>query len=414
MSDASRVPGLVEGALSNGVRYAVWPDQRDTVASLQVWVRVGSSHERPGKTGLAHMLEHMMFRGTRAVPDGEFDERTESLGLSVNAATWLDYTFYLSTGPHAAIDEMIRLEADRFCDLAITDDAFYPERDVVANERRQVVDANPDGRLGERLNSLSFADTPYAWPTIGWADDIAGYQADDLRDFYRRFYVGQNLLVVATGKLDADLIIPTIESEFGAVRDGQRSETGPFGVRSSADESLTVPVSNERVLLSWPAPARRSQSYASWVVFEELLAAAESSALPTRLEHIDRSAIDVHSSLNVLREQSSLEVDVTLRRGADAESVTDAVSEEIAGIATDVDAEALAGACARVRTGAASGLAETAARAEVLGESWATCDDLQRLLGLVDEVRSVSTDDIARVANELIAGPRTRLLGVPT
>lgn len=413
MSRGETVRNLIQGRLDNGVEYALWPDERDTVASLQIWVRVGSSAERPGKTGLAHMLEHMMFRGTEHVPDGMFDERADSLGVSINAATWLDYTFYTSTGPESALPSMIALEADRFRLLALTDDAFYPERDVVANERRQVVDSVPDARLGERMHSLCFEGSRYAWPTIGWAEDIADYSADDLRAFYEREYIGPNILVVAVGKFDPKTITDLVESEFASIRRGSSEQYAPAKPRASADETMEVPVAAHRLLLGWPAPARSDASYPAWVLFDELLAAAESSVLPQRLEHEDRSVVDVGSALHVLRNESSLEVDVTLRLGAEPEAVTASILEEIAGLAEAVDESRLSAAKVRVRTGLASGLAETASRAEILGESWATCGGTTRLLQLVDDVRQVRPTDVQSVAASLLAGPQVRLIGVP-
>ncbi len=413
MNNRPKASELIQGQLDNGLSYVLWPDERDTVASLQVWVRVGSSAEREGKTGLAHMLEHMMFRGTEAVPDGMFDERADSLGVSINAATWLDYTFYTSTGPESALPEMVALEADRFRSLAVTDEAFYPEREVVANERRQVVDSNPDARLGEELHSLTFAGSRYAWPTIGWAKDIAAYTAEDLQAFYERGYIGPNLLVVVVGKFDANKIEALVREEFGTVRSGDIERYEASEPRVSADESRKLPVAAHRLLLSWPAPCRAATDYPAWVLFDELLAAAESSVLPMRLEHKDRSAVDVSSALHVLRDESSLEVDVTLRKDSDPEAVTASILDEIAGLAAGVDERKLAGAKIRVRTGLASGLAETASRAEIVGESWATCGTPMTLLGLVDDVREVGPKDVMAVAASLLAGPQVRLVGVP-
>ena len=414
MSDGVGRPQLEEGRLANGVRFLLWPDARDTVASLQVWVRVGSAHERTGKTGLAHMLEHMMFRGTPTVPDGAFDEHAESEGLSINAATWLDYTFYTSTGPSAGLERMVGLEADRFANLSITDKAFYPERDVVANERRQVVESSPDALLGERLQSLAYKDSPYEWPTIGWAEDIASYEADDLRAFYRSGYVASNLLVVATGSFDVDRVSHEIATRFGALEAGTRAEETTFVRPGSANETMNVAVSSPRLLLSWPAPPRRDRTYAAWAVLDELLAAAESSVLPTRLEHVDRSAIDVQSALNVLRGPSTLDLDVTLRRDADVEDVTGAIYEELAILAESVDERALLGARNRIRTSCAIGLADTAGRAESVGEGWATCDDPQHVLRLVADVADVSVDDVRAVAGTVLDGPSWRLVGVPS
>ncbi|MCB9507409.1 MAG: insulinase family protein [Myxococcales bacterium] len=418
MSELERARRALElGRLPNGIGYAIWPDSHDTVVSTQVWVRAGSADEPVGGTGLAHMLEHMMFRGTRAHPDGEFDAQMEALGASVNAATWLDYTVYMSTGAPGALDTVLSLEADRFWNLAIDPDAFAAERDVVANERRQVVDADPDAQLLEAFHAAAYGGTPYEWPTIGWEQDIAAFTPESLRGFYETHYRPENLMVVVCGGVDAAVAIDGVRRSFGCI---SASHAGP--ARSRMPTSATrpnravreLPITAPRLLLGWPAPPRAAASRAAWRVFDELFCAAESARLPVRLELRDRLVLDVASSLYPHRLTSLYELSLTLRPRSTERRVLGAIEEELAAIERgDVDDEALEGALARLRTQEALDLAETSARAERVGEAWAVAGTVESAFTADEALARVGVEDVRAVARELLAQRPHITVGAP-
>src|SRR5262249_21634252 len=150
----------------------VLPDASAPVVSVQTWFRVGSRHERPGKTGIAHLFEHLMFNQTEHLQAGEFDRRMETAGGETNAATWVDWTYYRDNLPASALGLALELEADRMQHLTLTAVQLESEREVVANERRFRVDDDVDGFLAEQIYRMAFKDHPYHWPTIGWMEDI--------------------------------------------------------------------------------------------------------------------------------------------------------------------------------------------------------------------------------------------------
>lgn len=413
MSDL-RPPGLISGQTDSGVRYSIWPDRRDTVAAVQTWVRTGTADEPRGRSGIAHMLEHMMFRGTERVPDGEFDALTEELGLYVNAATWLDYTFYTAVGPGDAMPRLIALEGDRFANISVAETAFVPERDVVANERRQVVDAVPESLLGERFHCALFDGTSYAWPTIGSAEDIAAYDAEAIRAFHRAHYTGDRVHVVVTGKVDVDEVEAAIRGAFAALPAHGQGERRRESNGLERQTTIPLALASPRVLIGWRTPARTDASWPAWTVLEELLAAAESSRLTQRLEYDDRLVLDIGSALYALREPSALELSLTLRRGVRPDDAIAALMDELALLAEEgPDEDELAGARARVRTSHASSMSETAGRAESLGESWAISGDPFLGLALPPAVARVGAADVADLAACLRDTEPVVYIGVP-
>jgi zinc protease len=174
-------------------------DRSAPVLSYQTWFRVGSKHEQPGRTGMAHLFEHLMFNQTTTLAAGDFDRLIEQTGGDSNAATWVDWTYYRDTVPARDLALCVRLEADRMHNLVLEDGPLEAEREVVANERLQRVDDDVDGFLDEELYRLAFTRHPYRWPTIGWMEDIRGLKKPDVVRFYRTFYAPNNATVVVVG-----------------------------------------------------------------------------------------------------------------------------------------------------------------------------------------------------------------------
>ncbi|TVQ95263.1 MAG: insulinase family protein [Deltaproteobacteria bacterium] len=408
---------IVQGALNNGVRFALWPDDTDSVATVHVWVRAGSGVEQRGATGLAHMLEHLMFRGTSAVPDGVFDARMEALGAQINAATWVDYTCYTTTAPPEAIGEVIALEADRFGGLDLTEEVFAAERSVVANERRQVIDSVPEARLGEHLHHLAFGEGPYGHPTIGWAEDIEGYTREAVLGFLERWYAPGELLVVVVGAFAPAAVVEHLEATFGGLSAGPEGERrrGSRFIGAGVHE-LRVPVPTPRVHVAWPAPGRGEPGWATWALLEAILGGGDGSRLPMRLEVDEPLVLDVGTHLYPHAMEQLMEVDLTVRLGVDPERVLGALDEALEALATDgpTEEEVLA-ASRRLRMLDAGALAPTAGRASRMGESWVTFGDAGTDFGLVDEMRQVRGEDVRALAGRLCEGlPRLVLHGVPT
>ena len=203
--------------LSNGLKVVVIPDHRTPVVTQMIWYKVGSADETPGKSGLAHFLEHLMFKGTSKHPAGEFSKTVLRIGGNENAFTSTDYTGYFQRVPRDQLGTMMEFEADRMTGLVLQDENVLPERDVVLEEYNMRVANNPEARLTEQIMAALYLNHPYGRPVIGWHQEIEKLDREDALAFYRRFYAPNNATLVIAGDVDADEIRPMAERTFGVV-----------------------------------------------------------------------------------------------------------------------------------------------------------------------------------------------------
>ena len=202
--------------LSNGMTLIVKPDRRAPTAIHMLWVRVGSIDEVDGTSGVAHVLEHMMFKGTPSLPPGEFSRRVAALGGRENAFTGRDYTGYYQQIPASRLGEVMALEADRFIHNQWADDEFRREIEVVKEERRLRTEDSPQALLYETLNATAFTASPYRRPIIGWMNDLDALTPDDVRAFHKRWYMPGNAAVVVVGDVDVAQVRALAEQHYGA------------------------------------------------------------------------------------------------------------------------------------------------------------------------------------------------------
>lgn len=203
--------------LSNGMTLIVKPDRRAPTAVHMVWVRVGSIDEVDGTSGVAHVLEHMMFKGTPSLPPGEFSRRVAALGGSENAFTSRDATAYHQQVPVEHLEAVMRLEADRFENNRWDDDEFRREIEVIKEERRQRTEESPRARMFEQMNATVFVASPYRRPIIGWMSDLDAMTPEDVRAFYRHWYVPANAAVVIVGDVDVEQVHALAETIYGRI-----------------------------------------------------------------------------------------------------------------------------------------------------------------------------------------------------
>jgi zinc protease len=203
--------------LPNGLQVVVIPDHRTPVVTQMVWYKVGSADETPGKSGLAHFLEHLMFKGTAKHPVGEFSQTVLKIGGNENAFTSTDYTGYFQRVPRDQLGKMMEFEADRMTGLVLKDENVLPERDVVLEEFNMRVANNPDARLTEQIMAALYLNHPYGRPVIGWHQEIEKLDREDALAFYRRFYAPNNAILVIAGDVEAKDVRPMVERTFGEV-----------------------------------------------------------------------------------------------------------------------------------------------------------------------------------------------------
>jgi len=203
--------------LGNGLQVLVIPDHRTPVVTQMIWYKVGSADETPGKSGLAHFLEHLMFKGTSKHPAGEFSETVLRVGGNENAFTSTDYTGYFQRVPREQLASMMEFEADRMTGLILKDENVLPERDVVLEEFNMRVANNPDARLTEQIMAALYLNHPYGRPVIGWRQEIEKLDREDALAFYKRFYAPNNATLVIAGDVDAKEVRSMAERTFGEV-----------------------------------------------------------------------------------------------------------------------------------------------------------------------------------------------------
>jgi len=203
--------------LGNGMQVVVIPDHRTPVVTQMIWYKVGSADETPGKSGLAHFLEHLMFKGTAAHPAGEFSKTVQTIGGSENAFTSTDYTGYFQRVPREQLASMMEFEADRMTGLVLKDENVLPERDVVLEEYNMRTANNPDARLTEQIMAALYLNHPYGRPIIGWRQEIEKLDREDALAFYKRFYAPNNATLLIAGDVDAQEVRPMVERTFGRV-----------------------------------------------------------------------------------------------------------------------------------------------------------------------------------------------------
>ena len=213
----AKVFSPVTRTLDNGLQVVVVENHRSAIVTQMVWYKVGSADEVPGKTGLAHFLEHLMFKGTPSVPPGQFSRILARVGGHDNAFTSSDYTAYYETLAADQLELAMRLESDRMHNLILGEHDVETELKVVEEERRMRTDNQPEGLLIEGMDAALFQNHPYHHPTIGWAHEIAGLTRQDALDFYRRWYAPDNAIVVVAGDVDPEKVFAMAQTYYGGI-----------------------------------------------------------------------------------------------------------------------------------------------------------------------------------------------------
>lgn len=233
--------------LANGLQVVVIPDRRAPVVTHMVWYCNGSADDPVGKSGIAHFLEHLMFKGTARYPAGVFSKTLAALGGQENAFTSYDYTAYFQRVAREHLAAVMDYEADRMTGLAFDEDVVAPERDVVLEERRMRVDADPGAQLSEEMTAALFTHHPYGLPIIGWEHEISDLQHADAFAYYRRFYTPDNAILVVAGDTDVDEVRPLAERIYGPIAPTGAAPVRRRLVEPPARAARTVTVADPRV-----------------------------------------------------------------------------------------------------------------------------------------------------------------------
>jgi len=404
--------------LGNGLTLLLLVDRKAPVLSYHTWYRVGSKHEKPGKTGLAHLFEHLMFNETKHVPRGQLDRLIESAGGETNAATWVDWTHYQSELPASELPLIARLEADRMQNLVLRKPQVESEKEVVANERRFRVDDDIEGQVSELLYSTAFKRHPYRWPTIGWMDDIQAFTPEDCAHFYRTYYAPNNATLVVVGDVDEEEVLQLVQRHYGKIPAARLPRFTPGTEppqRSERSLELRRPTPAAKLALAYRGPSFRDRDFPALALASEVLFGGRSSRVFARMVREEELATDLHGSLAPFADAGLYEIWVSLRPGQKLPAALRMLDQEFARLCKHGVTEAeLLKVKNRMELGFLQGMETAAGKAEQLGFFEIVYGDASALFERLKALRAITPSDVKRVANKYFdARRRTRIAVLP-
>jgi zinc protease len=405
-----RGPEVADFTLANGLELIVIPDHRAPVVTHMIWYKVGAADETPGKSGLAHFLEHLMFKGTAKNPTGKFSQVVARIGGQENAFTSQDYTGYYQRVPSDQLKTVVEFEADRMTGLQLTDDVVLPERNVILEEQNQRIGNNPRARLGEQIDAALYLNNPYGKPVIGWRHEMEELSRDDAIGFYRRFYAPNNAVVVIAGDVDPPKARALVEETYGKVPRHNNlppriraQEPPPVAARSLtlADARAEIPTLQREYLVPSFATSKRGESMALEVL-AHILGSGSNSRLYRGLV-VDKQ---VAVAANAWYDASTLDLSkfaiggsprpgVTLTQ---LEAETDAIVVEV--IAKGVTAEELERAKTRLIADAVYALDNQASMARWYGTALTTGASVNDVKNWPDRIRAVTAEQVQDAARQ--------------
>jgi predicted Zn-dependent peptidase len=330
--------------LANGLRVVLHRNAALPLVAVNLWYHVGSKNERPGRTGFAHLFEHMLFQGSEHVGTHDHFRLLQQVGGVANGSTWYDRTNYYETLPSHQLDLGLWLESDRmgFFLSALTQENLDTQRDVVMNERRQRIENQPYGLAGERLHELLYpADHPYHWPVIGYMDDIAAATLEDVQAFFRTYYTPSNAVLTLAGDFDPEAALDRVEAWFGEIPSGPPvppvivPAAKPAGERR---EVLPDDVRLPRIYIAFRAPAYGERAWYAADMLSAVLTGGKSSPMYRDLVYDRQIAQDVGASVSPYEKGGTFMMVATARPGVEVETLEKALLDHIAAAATTLPA----------------------------------------------------------------------------
>lgn len=404
-------PKVHEFTLDNGLKLLVQEDHRAPVVVSQVWYKVGSSYEHGGITGVSHMLEHMMFKGTKKHPPGEFSRIIAANGGSENAFTGQDYTAYFQTLEQSRLAVSFELEADRMRNLRLLPEEFAKEQQVVIEERRLRTEDQPRARMEEHFQAVAFTNSPYRNPVIGWPEDVAGLTLADLETWYQNWYAPNNATLVVVGDVDPKAVLELAKRHFAPLRPSRppvlksQGEVPQLGLRRMA---VKVPAKLPHLVLGYKVPSLKTvpeewEAYALEVA-AGILDGGNSARLSSRLVRGQQLAAGASAGYDLYARLSTLfNLEATPAQGKSVQELEAALLEEVRKLREEsVTGEELARVKAQVL---ASNIYQRDSMfyqamqlgvAETVGIGWRKVEEY------VDKINAVTAEQIRKVAQKYL------------
>jgi zinc protease len=407
--------------LANGLRVVFSEDRSRPVVAVNLWYDVGSRNERPGRTGFAHLFEHMMFQGSLNVPDTEHIAHIERVGGSMNGSTWLDRTNYFETVPAHQLELALWLESDRmgFFLQALTQAKLDNQRDVVKNERRWRVDNQPYGDWDERIQAMIYpSDHPYHHSVIGSMEDLDAATLDDVSEFFRTFYAPNNAVITVCGDFDPRTARDWIEGYFGEIPAGPTIPPLPGSAELSPllgqehRQMVESEVALPRIYLAFRVPSYGREDFYPADVASHLLTFGKASRLYRSLVREQRVAKDVAGyAFPVVTGSAMLVIWATAQSGVDPGLLERQMLAELEAIRTNaVEPNEIRRAVTGIESRQVFGLQQVGERADQLSMFTTLFDDPDRINTELDRYRGVGTDHVRRFALEFLGSDNRAVL----
>jgi zinc protease len=410
------LPAVQRFRLGNGLRFLLLVDRSAPVLSYFTWFRVGSRHERPGKTGLAHLFEHLMFNETEGLKAGQFDRKLEENGAESNAATWLDWTYYYESLPKDRLGLAVKLESERMQRLVLREPQVTSEKEVVANERRMRVDDDVEGTANEILYKTAFTCHPYHWPTIGWMEDIQNFDTDDCAAFYETFYAPNNATIVVCGDVKEPDVLTKIRDGYGEIEASglPDEDTQPEPPQLTQREVvLKKPTASEKVLVGYRGPALGDTDHVPLSVFNEVLFGGRASRLYRELVTKRELCTEVRGWVSTFRDPGLYEMYFTMRPGVATDDVLTVVAGELERARAEVLSEAeITRAKARLELGLVQSLETTSGKAEQIGFYDTVLGDPCAAFRRLEAYRRVTAGEIRTAARRYLVDTARTIIRV--
>jgi zinc protease len=403
--------------LDNGLEIVVIPDHRAPIVTHMLWYKVGSADEAPGKSGIAHFFEHLMFKGTTNHAPGEFSRRVAEIGGQENAFTSYDYTAYFQQVTPEALQTMMAYEADRMRNLVLTEAVIAPERDVILEERGSRVENEPGGLLGEEVNATLYQNHPYGVPVIGWMHEIEALNRTDAIAFYERYYAPNNAVLVVAGDVSAERVRTLAEQTYGKVA---RGPALPARLRPREPEQntrRTVTLNDARVSQpsfrkAWVVPSYATgasgEAEALDLLSEILGGGVRSRAYETLVvEQAIASSVGAYYQSDAL-DDTSFEIYGRPRGGATIAEVEKALDAEIARIAEEgVSEDELAAAKKRYVRSLIFARDSQRGLAHIYGATLTTGGTIEDIAKWPERIEAVTAQQLQAVAQRYLVPDRS-------
>ncbi len=388
----------------NGLKLVFLKDTSSPTFAYQTWFNVGSRNEVVGKTGLAHLFEHLMFKGTKNHKEGEFDALLERAGEEgENAFTTTDHTTYLQELPKKELDLIVGLESDRMVNLIVNDESFKTEREVVQNERRLRKENSPEGQMYQNLFETAYTVNPYHWPVIGYEQDLNLMNAQDARDFYERYYSPDRATIVVVGDLDEDDLYDAVDKAYGKIP-ARRTPDNPITQEpeqtAQRRKRMSLNVEVQKLWMAYKIPESSSPETPVIEVIQGILAEGKNSRLDRALVDSGISTSISAGSLN-LKDPGLFLIDTDLQKGKTTTLAEPIILRELERLKNNlVTQEELTRVMNVMDFHFYAGLVNTHGKATFIGQSESQLGSLEASLDLQNKIHGVTPEMIQAAAQK--------------